>query len=216
MRFGSTISSLPTASTSRLLAEAAAPDARVEALTGLGRIALSRGQLGEAVRLLEEALSTGSRTPVSCRRSPRASGGPMPSAEISTRAARDLRALRRAFRAEGRPGAQPPLRVPARGNAPRDRKRGPGRGARHGCPGDGRAAVRPLRACAALLLPVPGPERRGEVAGQAATAGWRSRRSSRPTTPVFGRIDGAGCTDFGVSRQGELTNILARARLTCL
>jgi tetratricopeptide (TPR) repeat protein len=44
-----------------LLAEAAAPDARVEALTGLGRIALSRGQLGEAVRLLEEALSTGSR-----------------------------------------------------------------------------------------------------------------------------------------------------------
>ena len=44
-----------------LLAEAAAPDARVEALTGLGRIALGRGQLGEAVRLLEEALSTGSR-----------------------------------------------------------------------------------------------------------------------------------------------------------
>jgi len=25
--------------------------------------------------------------------------------------------------------------------------------------------------------------------------------------------DGAGCTDFGVSRQGELTNILPRARL---
>ena len=45
----------------QMLAEAAAPDARVEALTGLGRIALSRGQLGEAVRLLEEALSTGTR-----------------------------------------------------------------------------------------------------------------------------------------------------------
>ena len=44
-----------------MLAEAAAPDARVEALTGLGRIALKRGQLGEAVRLLEEALSTGTR-----------------------------------------------------------------------------------------------------------------------------------------------------------
>ena len=44
-----------------LLAEATAPDARIEALTGLGRIALSRGQLGEAVRLLEEALSTGTR-----------------------------------------------------------------------------------------------------------------------------------------------------------
>lgn len=44
-----------------MLAEAAAPDARVEALTGLGRIALNRGQLGEAVRLLEEALSTATR-----------------------------------------------------------------------------------------------------------------------------------------------------------
>jgi hypothetical protein len=28
--------------------------------------------------------------------------------------------------------------------------------------------------------------------------------------------DGAGCTDFGVSRQGELTNILPCAGLTCL
>jgi hypothetical protein len=28
--------------------------------------------------------------------------------------------------------------------------------------------------------------------------------------------DGAGCTDFGVSRQGELTNILGSAGLTCL
>lgn len=44
-----------------LLAEAAAPDARAEALTGLGRIALRRGQLGEAVRLLEEALSASTR-----------------------------------------------------------------------------------------------------------------------------------------------------------
>jgi tetratricopeptide (TPR) repeat protein len=44
-----------------LLAEATAPDARAEALTGLGRIALRRGQPGEAIRLLEEALSTGSR-----------------------------------------------------------------------------------------------------------------------------------------------------------
>jgi tetratricopeptide (TPR) repeat protein len=45
----------------QLLAESAPPDERAEALTGLGRIALRRGQLDEAVRLLEEALSTGPR-----------------------------------------------------------------------------------------------------------------------------------------------------------
>jgi tetratricopeptide (TPR) repeat protein len=44
-----------------LLAEATAPDARTEALTGLGRIALRRGHSGDAVRLLEEALSSGSK-----------------------------------------------------------------------------------------------------------------------------------------------------------
>jgi len=43
-----------------LLAEATAPHERTEALTGLGRIALRRGQAREAVRLLEEALSAGS------------------------------------------------------------------------------------------------------------------------------------------------------------
>ena len=44
-----------------LLAKATAPDARTEALTGLGRIALRRGKTNEAVRLLEEALSAGSK-----------------------------------------------------------------------------------------------------------------------------------------------------------
>jgi tetratricopeptide (TPR) repeat protein len=44
-----------------LLAEATAADARTVALTGLGPIALRRGQSDEAVRLLEEALSTGSK-----------------------------------------------------------------------------------------------------------------------------------------------------------
>ena len=44
-----------------LLAEATAPDGRTEALTGLGRVALRRGRSDEAVRLLEEALSTGSK-----------------------------------------------------------------------------------------------------------------------------------------------------------
>ena len=37
----------------------------------------------------------------------------------------------------------------------------------------------------------------------------------RTSQPHIGS-DGAGCTDFGVSRQGELTIILGSAGLTCL
>ena len=144
----------------QMLAEAAAPDARVEPLTGLGRIALSRGQLGEAVRLLEEALATGTRDACELPALAESLGRAYAERGDPSACRRDLRTLRRTFRAEGRPRAQHPLRVPARGNAPRDGECRPGRGARHRRPGDRRADRRLFRSGVALFLPVPCPERR--------------------------------------------------------